>query len=105
MRRIVGYNRVMLPMFCMLIFLYGCGVRTDETANVKDESIQSASGTVNTDALKVRKEPVPDAEVSALLQKDQQVTILLEENGFYKISFDSDTGYVKTEYVDIEQSE
>lgn len=64
------------------------------------------SGTVNTDALKVREGAVVDAAAAGLLMEGQKVTILSEENGFYHVSI-SDAegdfdGWVRKEYVDID---
>ena len=64
-------------------------------------------GVVNTDALFVRQMPAEDAEVTSLLAEAQEVYILGEQDGFYKIAIVSEgekelVGYVKKEYIDIE---
>ena len=58
------------------------------------------------DALRVRGEPDANAPVVMLLPDGEEVTILAEENEFYKISWqeegDTAEGYVRKEYVDVE---
>lgn len=70
---------------------------------------EESVGYVNTDALKMRKEPFGDADVVTLLKKEQTVNILAEQNEFYQILIQAEDetdetleGYVKKEYINIE---
>ena len=61
---------------------------------------------VNVDNLKVRSEP--DGVLIKILPKGAEVTILAEENGFYRISCQEENditeGYVRKEFLDVERS-
>lgn len=61
------------------------------------------TGSVNVDTLIVRLEPKENAKAVSLLPKEQLVTLLGEENGFYKVSVDINgenlEGYIKKEYL------
>lgn len=87
----------------------GCGRASNAIFNdnsINNASVKNTDGFVNTDALRVREEPTADAEVVALLQKEQKVNIMAEQNGFYQISIQTQEageileGYVKKEYID-----
>ena len=80
----------------------------EEIMETQDTQIsEDRIGVVNTDALFVRQMPAEDAEVTSLLAEAQEVYILGEQDGFYKIAIVSEgekelEGYVKKEYIDIE---
>ena len=59
------------------------------------------TGTVNTSSnnLNVRKGPGTGHEVIGSLKKGEQVTIIGEENGWYKINYGSGAGYVSKDYI------
>lgn len=98
-----------LSVLCTVILiltagsLAGCSVQ--ET--VSDESVYSA-GIVSTDngALRVREEPDRDSNIISLLPNGEEITILSEEDDFYKISLQDEdgtvVGYVMKKYVVVE---
>lgn len=72
----------------------------------KVENDYNKTGTVNTDALKIRENASGSASVSGLLPEMQQVMILSEEDGFYHVFVPGDAGldgWVRKEYVDIDE--
>lgn len=83
-------------------------VSFDKESSLPDDNATAvyATGYVNADALKGRSAASGSADVTALFQKAQEVNILSEENGFYRISIpENETtyeGYVRKEYIDIE---
>ena len=50
--------------------------------------------------LNVRKEPSEDSPVDDTLDKGEVVNIVDEEEGWYEIEKDNDTGYVKSDYLE-----
>ncbi|MCM1326752.1 MAG: SH3 domain-containing protein [Bacteroidales bacterium] len=85
-----------------MLTMCACGM----TGNINSVSVDQTSGIVNEDALRLREEPSADAKVVALLQKEQEVSIVAEQNGFYQVSLQAAEedeilgGYVKKEYID-----
>lgn len=59
-------------------------------------------GIVNAKYLEVRAEPDISARLVARLPIGEKVTILAEENGYYRISLENREGYVEKEYIDVE---
>lgn len=83
--------------------LAGCSVK--ET--VSDESVYSAGVVyIDTGALRVREEPDRDGDIISLLPNGKEITILSEEDDFYKISLQDEDGtvegYVMKKYVVVE---
>ena len=60
------------------------------------------TGIVNAQYLEVRAEPDISARLVARLPIGEKVTILAEENGYYRISLENREGYVEKEYIDVE---
>lgn len=59
----------------------------------------ASTGIVTTDTLRVRKEASTDSAIVALLSIDDKVEILEEQNGWYKVKFGEDEGYVAAQYI------
>lgn len=57
------------------------------------------TGYVNTDSLKVRKEASTTSEMIDSLKKNDQVSIIEELDGWYKIKISGEIGYVSSKYV------
>lgn len=57
------------------------------------------TGYVNTDSLKVRKEASTTSEMIDSLKKNDQVSILEELDGWYKIKISGEIGYVSSKYI------
>lgn len=61
----------------------------------------ASTGKVTTDTLRVRKEPSTDASIVTLISINDEVEILGEENGWYKIKAGDKVGYVATKYINV----
>lgn len=101
----------LFPMLCLLVLLTGCqdsgnGADTGEVSSVDETGTEYTIGVVNIETLKVRGEPDGDSRTVMLLPNGAEVTILAEENGFYRISLqpedDTAEGYVRKEYLDVD---
>ena len=62
-------------------------------------AVEVTNGTVNTETLRLRKEPSTDSIVLELLSKDDKVEILEEKGEWYKVKFKDYTGYVSKEFI------
>lgn len=62
-------------------------------------AVEVTNGTVNTETLRLRKEPSTDSIVLELLSKDDKVEILEEKDEWYKVKFKDYTGYVSKEFI------
>lgn len=67
------------------------------------ETSTTRVGYVNVNAVNVRKETSIESEIVAILYKNDEVTILGEENNWYKIEVDGITGYIAETYISDEQ--
>lgn len=61
----------------------------------------ASTGKVTTDTLRVRKEPSTDSSIVTLISINDEVEILGEENGWYKIQAGDKVGYVATKYINV----
>lgn len=110
-------KKSLLFLLLLVTMLNLCGCGRENNANpggsaAKNEVTDETMGFVNADVLKVRREPSADAEIVALLQKEQKVSILAEQDEFYQVLIQAgegaeepDTvleGYVKKEYINVE---
>lgn len=68
---------------------------TADTVESKEEKI----GYVNVESVNIRKEKSTTAEILDGLAKNTKVTILSEEDGWYKVQVDNMTGYVSKQYI------
>ena len=86
------------------------GWASDEYLLFGEDSINLANdvgkmiATINTETLRVRKEPNTDAEVCGLLPKGEIVEVISndEENGWVCIDYEGSDGYVSSEYVELD---
>ena len=62
-------------------------------------AVEVTNGTVNTETLRLRKEPSTDSIVLELLSKDDKLEILEEKDEWYKVKFKDYTGYVSKEFI------
>lgn len=79
----------------------------EETREPKEQKGQGTlvkSGTVTADILNVRSGPSTHTEKLGTLSLGTALTILGEEEGWYKIVFRSETAYICGEYVEIKDS-
>ena len=71
-------------------------VPAEETAPAEDETVYGVvvGGTIN-----VRKGPGTDYGKITSVRSGKSVVILGEENGWYKLSFDDVTGYIRSDFI------
>ncbi len=76
----------------------------DEEAMELAESVGRTMATVNTDALRVRKEPNEDSGVWGLVKRNDTWEALVEESTeeWVAIEFEGELGYISAEYVSTE---
>lgn len=58
------------------------------------------SGKVNVDTAKLREQPNTEAKVLELLSNGEEVKILEEKDGWYKVEYKQITGYLRTDLVE-----
>ena len=63
------------------------------------------TGTINTTTVRMRREANTSSDILQLIGEESEVEILGEENGWYKVECDGITGYVSSDYVDVEGEE
>ena len=64
------------------------------------DAMAATTGVVTGNGVNVRAGAGKDSEKIGSLSGNEEVTILDEENGWYKIEFEGKTGYVSADYVD-----
>lgn len=69
-------------------------------ASVDTDSDASHGGSVTVQNLNVRSEPSTDSEILGKLSEGDKVKIIEEDNGWSKISFESGTAWISSEYID-----
>lgn len=62
-------------------------------------SVFAETGKINGNAVRLRTEPSTDAKIITLLEKDKEVEVLKEENGWYQIKTGKNTGWVSKELI------
>ena len=68
-------------------------------------SSYATTGIVNTDTLKLRKEPSTSSAVLDLLNYNEKIEVTGEEGDWYKVVHDNVTGYVSKQYLTVEEKE
>lgn len=61
----------------------------------------ASTGKVTTDTLRLRKEASTDSSTIALLSVNDEIEILGEEEGWYKVKSGENVGYVATQYISV----
>lgn len=61
----------------------------------------ASTGKVTTDTLRLREGASTESSTLALLSINDEVEILGEENGWYKVKFDGKVGYVAAQYISV----
>ena len=77
-----------------------------EEANALAQNVGRTIATVNTDALRVRKEPSEEAGVYGLVKDGDEIEALVDytTEGWVAIEFEGDVGYISDEFVTTEFS-
>ena len=66
--------------------------------------VNAVTGTVTTETLNLRSQPTTDSSIIELLSEFDELEILGEENGWYKVKHNDNEGYVSAEYVKKEET-
>lgn len=66
--------------------------------------VNAVTGTVTTETLNLRSQPTIDSSIIELLSEFDEIEILGEENGWYKVKHNDNEGYVSAEYVKKEEN-
>lgn len=74
---------------------------TGDEAILKAESLAKEVATVTTSLLYVREQPNTDCNKISSVAKDEQLIVLDEVNGWYKVELDNETGWVCGDYVTV----
>lgn len=75
----------------------------DEEAENLANDVGKLIATIDTETLRVRKEPSTDAEVYGLLPKGEMLDVLSEEeDGWLCIDFEGEDAYISSEYVTLD---
>lgn len=86
-------------------------VSEEEEQNTNEENAQSQENTqntskvgyVNVNSVNVRRGPSTDSDIIDGLVMNDQVTVLGEENGWYKVSVNNIEGYIAKKYISDEE--
>lgn len=75
----------------------------DEEAEALANDVGKLIATIDTETLRVRKEPTTDSEVYGLLPKGEMLDVLSEEeNGWLCIDFEGQDAYISSEFVTLD---
>ena len=61
----------------------------------------ASTGTVKVSATRLRKEPNTTSEILTNIYENEKVEIVSEEGEWYKVNYNSNTGYVKKEFIKV----
>ena len=67
-------------------------------------SFGASTGVVNTETVRMRKEPTTESAIVTLLSEDFKVDILEQEGEWYKVKYNEYTGYVSSQYIKTQDS-
>ena len=81
-----------IALFCLALIL---------SLNLPVLAAEAITGTVNADKVFFRMQPETDSEYHAKLDKGTKVALLGNSGDFYKVRFDSKTGYIMKKFVSV----
>lgn len=67
--------------------------------------VQASTGKVDTETLNLRKEASTSADILKLLSQNDEVEIISESNGWYKVKYKDIEGYVSKDYIKVKDEE
>lgn len=67
------------------------------------DNVSKKQATVTTTTLRVRAAADPESDVISLIGKGEQLDIIKEENGWYKVNTADGEGYISADFADVEQ--
>lgn len=74
---------------------------TGEEAKAYAPQVMSQIAKCNTETLRVRQEPNTECEILALMPEGEEVEVIEHLGEWYKVSVDSEEGYVSADYVTV----
>lgn len=75
----------------------------DEDAESLADEVGNLIVTIDTDALRIRREPSTEAEVFALMAQDDELDVIeVVDDDWISVKYDSQIGYVSAEFVDLD---
>lgn len=63
------------------------------------------TGKITTETARLREQPQTDAKVLELVSLGEEVEILEEVDGWYKVKYNNITGYIRTDLIEVEKNE
>ena len=63
----------------------------------------AAKGIIDTETIRLRKEASTDSTIIELISRGEEVEIISEQDGWYKVKYKNFTGYLSKEYVKVEE--
>lgn len=70
---------------------------------ISTKAYAATAGTTTSDTTRIRKSASTNSETLALLNANTEVKILSEEDGWYKISYKSYTGYIREDLLEVKE--
>lgn len=61
----------------------------------------AATGTVTAETVRMREEPTTKSSIILNLDRNDEVDVIEENDGWYKVEFNGETGYVSSAYLDV----
>lgn len=75
----------------------------DEEAESLADEVGNLIVTIDTDALRIRREPSTESEVFALMAQDDELDVIeVVDDDWISVKYDSQIGYVSAEFVDLD---
>lgn len=67
------------------------------------QSLAATKGIIKSETVRLREKATTESSIVALMSLDEEVEILGEENGWYKVEYKDKTGYASKEYIEATQ--
>ncbi len=96
--KVTKLKKTIRVFFGMLLV---CGLFTASPMHVFAVEEMNASGKVTNETLNIRSGPGTDNDVMGQLHEGDEVDITGEEDGWYRIEYDEEVGYVSAKYIEI----
>ncbi len=75
----------------------------DEAAESMADEVGNLIVTIETDALRIRKEPSTESDIYALIAQDDELDVIeVIDDDWISVKYNNETGYVSAEFVDLD---
>ena len=68
-------------------------------------SFATNTGKISTETARLREQPQTDSKILELVSLGEEVEILEEADGWYKVKYNNITGYIRTDLIEVENNE